>query len=242
VRGSPALGSDGLVLVGADDGRLYALDARTGATRWSYGTGGAITSAPAVGANGVIYVGSLDGSLYVLNRDGSLISSFRTGGAIDGSSPAIDANGMVYIGSRDGTLYALREGGPTPTAAPAATATPQPPAPPAAPPPAAPPAPPAPLPPSVVPLDRVDPLPDALYFFETGHNVRGAFLQFFTNNGGLAIFGYPRTEEIVENGRTVQYFQRARMEYFPEHAGTPYEVQLGLLGDELLRARGAPIP
>ena len=28
----------------------------------------------------------------------------------------------------------------------------------------------------------------------------------------------------------VQYFQRARMEHHPELAGTPYEVQLGLLG------------
>jgi hypothetical protein len=36
----------------------------------------------------------------------------------------------------------------------------------------------------------------------------------------------------------VQYFQRARFEYHPEHAGTPYEVQLGLLGDQLLQQQG----
>jgi hypothetical protein len=36
----------------------------------------------------------------------------------------------------------------------------------------------------------------------------------------------------------VQHFQRARFEYHPEHAGTPYEVQLGLLGDEALRQKG----
>ncbi|HET8630995.1 MAG TPA: hypothetical protein VFL91_26545 [Thermomicrobiales bacterium] len=36
------------------------------------------------------------------------------------------------------------------------------------------------------------------------------------------------------NGQTyrVQYFERARFEYHPENAGTPYEVLLGLLGRE----------
>ena len=29
---------------------------------------------------------------------------------------------------------------------------------------------------------------------------------------------------------TVQYFQRNRFEYHPELAGTPYSIQLGLLG------------
>ena len=33
-------------------------------------------------------------------------------------------------------------------------------------------------------------------------------------------------------------FQRARLEYYPEHAGTPQAVQLGALGDELLWQRG----
>ncbi|MGH2353936.1 MAG: hypothetical protein ACRDJN_20215, partial [Chloroflexota bacterium] len=81
--------------------------------------------------------------------------------------------------------------------------------------------------------------------FETGHNVYGGFLTYFTTNGGLEAFGYPITEEFQEpnqdgTGRdyTVQYFQRARFEYHPEFAGTPYEVQLGLLGSEILRQRG----
>ncbi|MCS7050576.1 MAG: hypothetical protein NZL87_03080, partial [Thermomicrobium sp.] len=38
----------------------------------------------------------------------------------------------------------------------------------------------------------------------------------------------------------MQYFERARFEYHPEHRGTPYEVLLGLLGREYLQARGAP--
>jgi hypothetical protein len=30
-----------------------------------------------------------------------------------------------------------------------------------------------------------------------------------------------------------QHFERARLEYHPENAGTPYDVLLGLLGREL---------
>jgi len=78
------------------------------------------------------------------------------------------------------------------------------------------------------------------YFEETGHNVSGEFLEFFDRHGGLAIFGYPLTREFEENGRVVQYFQRARMEKHPENPD-PYKVQLGLLGEEL-KGRDPPIP
>jgi hypothetical protein len=71
------------------------------------------------------------------------------------------------------------------------------------------------------------------FYPQTGHSLSFGFKRFFDTHGGLDNFGYPRTEEIVENGWTVQYFQRARFEYHPEFAGTPYEVELGLLGDML---------
>ncbi len=75
------------------------------------------------------------------------------------------------------------------------------------------------------------------YFPETGHNVRGDFLDFFDAQGGLKVFGYPITEEFSLGGRTVQYFQRARFEWHPENPA-PYQVQLGLLGQEL--GKGMP--
>ena len=58
------------------------------------------------------------------------------------------------------------------------------------------------------------------------------------SRGGWSIFGLPLTEEFAEvnpaDGKTytVQYFERFRFEYHPEHAGTPFEVQLGLLGTQ----------
>ena len=69
------------------------------------------------------------------------------------------------------------------------------------------------------------------YFAPTGHYLSYGFKTYWENHGGLAVFGYPISEEVTENGRTVQYFERARFEWWPEHQGTPYEVQLGLLGD-----------
>jgi len=79
-----------------------------------------------------------------------------------------------------------------------------------------------------------------IYVEATGHNLGFAFRRFFEANGGVDIFGYPRTGELTEDGGTVQYFQRARFEYHPEHVGTPYEVQLTLLGDWLTAGRAFP--
>ena len=79
-----------------------------------------------------------------------------------------------------------------------------------------------------------------IFFPETDMSVSFGFKRFFEERGGLDIFGYPITPEIQEHGFTVQYFQRARFEYHPEHAGTRYEVQLGLLGDILTSDRDIP--
>jgi hypothetical protein len=79
----------------------------------------------------------------------------------------------------------------------------------------------------------------ALFFPQTQHAVGGAFLKYWTNNGGLARLGFPVTEETqIKNKdtgqmQTVQFFERVRMEYHPENAGTQYEVLLGQLGREL---------
>jgi len=81
------------------------------------------------------------------------------------------------------------------------------------------------------------------YFPTTGHRVCGHFLTFWRSNGlrlgdtgtsfreSLALFGYPISEEFrdPETGLIVQYFERARLEYRPEQAGTPDEVTIGEL-------------
>jgi spore germination protein YaaH len=82
------------------------------------------------------------------------------------------------------------------------------------------------------------------YYNETGHTLRGAFKTYWEQNGGLFIYGYPITEQFEEknpaDGKTyiVQYFERNRFEYHPENAGTKYEVLLGLLGNQIMTAKG----
>ncbi len=56
---------------------------------------------------------------------------------------------------------------------------------------------------------------DNKYFSETGHNVSGEFLKFYNSNlNATFLYGYPITEEFTsKDGKTTQYFQRARFEY-----------------------------
>lgn len=93
-------------------------------------------------------------------------------------------------------------------------------------------------------FDKADPAtlaPDQVYFPETGHSLGGAFRRQWEQNGGLPVYGYPISEEIVEVSPTdgqeyiVQYFERNRFEFHPEAIGTPFEVQLGLLGANMLK-------
>jgi D-alanyl-D-alanine carboxypeptidase len=88
------------------------------------------------------------------------------------------------------------------------------------------------------------------YFNETGHVVQDRFFEFFTRNGGVGTFGLPRTDQFVEDGRTVQYFQRARLDLYPEREGTGAEVvvpaSVGIrtaqARDILSRPEARPIP
>ncbi len=84
---------------------------------------------------------------------------------------------------------------------------------------------------------------DRLYFPETGHTLAYGFKDFWDANGGLAAFGFPISEEFTENGRTVQYFERARFEFNPKSDNPDYKVTLGLLGQEALERMGLlPMP
>jgi D-alanyl-D-alanine carboxypeptidase len=76
------------------------------------------------------------------------------------------------------------------------------------------------------------------YFDQTGHVVQGGFLDYFLAGGGVDTFGLPRTDELQEDGRTVQYFQRGRMELAPERRGTGKEIEMAPLGRLAAQARG----
>uniref|UniRef100_A0A7C3APJ9 Uncharacterized protein n=1 Tax=Thermorudis sp. TaxID=1969470 RepID=A0A7C3APJ9_9BACT len=66
------------------------------------------------------------------------------------------------------------------------------------------------------------------------HGFRAYWEQF----GGLALFGYPLTDEFVdpEAGIVTQWFERARFEWHPGGYPERHDVLLGLLGRELVAA------
>ena len=71
--------------------------------------------------------------------------------------------------------------------------------------------------------------------------IEGRFREYWEQNGGLAVFGYPITaatqQQTAEGTFLTQYFERNRFELHPEKA-RPYDVLLGRLGDDRLKQLG----
>ncbi|HEU5090921.1 MAG TPA: META domain-containing protein, partial [Roseiflexaceae bacterium] len=74
-------------------------------------------------------------------------------------------------------------------------------------------------------------------FTETNQCISGRIREYWEQNGGLPVFGYPISPQLTEEGVTVQYFERQRFELHPEIAA-PYDVLLGRLGAEILASNG----
>ena len=85
-------------------------------------------------------------------------------------------------------------------------------------------------------------------FPETGRTVTGIFLDYWQRNGGLAQFGLPLSTIMTEtsdlNGKvyTLQYFERAVMEYHPENPASSRVLlsQLGTFRYTAKYPQGAP--
>lgn len=88
------------------------------------------------------------------------------------------------------------------------------------------------------------------YFNVTQHNVKGQFLAFWQDNGGLPIFGYPLSEEFyqtIDNETIlVQYFERVRLEARVRDGGLAISIApLGRMivdANADLVARTSPMP
>jgi outer membrane protein assembly factor BamB len=104
-----------VVYIGSGDQHVYALDAATGALKWSFAAGDVIHASPAV-ANGVVYIGSWDRNLYALDAvSGRERWRYTTGNdtviynQIGIASSAAVADGIVLVGGRDGHFHAVDE-------------------------------------------------------------------------------------------------------------------------------------
>ena len=79
--------------------------------------------------------------------------------------------------------------------------------------------------------------PDAVTFGETRYWIAGDFRAYWEANGGVARFGLPITPPLIGvNGRTSQWFERARFEHHDE-LPDDRRVLLGLLGVEVSAGR-----
>lgn len=102
-----------LLLLGSENGKLYALNKDSGKERWQFATTGPVHSSVAVDGDKVFFL-SADGMFYAVQlSDGKLLWQFKTGGEqfFDAwdyllSSPAV-YEGVVYFGSGDSHVYAL---------------------------------------------------------------------------------------------------------------------------------------
>jgi outer membrane protein assembly factor BamB len=105
--------SGGTVIFGSGDQHVYALDALSGALKWSFATGDVVHASPAV-ANGVVFIGSWDRNLYALDATtGAERWRYTTGNdtviynQIGIASSAAVSGGRVYVGGRDGHFHVV---------------------------------------------------------------------------------------------------------------------------------------
>jgi outer membrane protein assembly factor BamB len=104
VYGSPAV-ADGIVVVGARDRQVHAINLQTGKRLWAFATRGDVDSSPAI-SGGRVFVGSRDKKLYVLDlKTGKPLGDFQASRGIE-ASPAI-GQGVVVVGDTSGAVHCL---------------------------------------------------------------------------------------------------------------------------------------
>ena len=96
----------GLVVVGAVNHDVYALDASTGKVVWTTKLSGAVESSPSADGSD-IYLGADNGDVYALKTTtGKLVWTASTGGKVTGSVALDTANGLAVVGGH-GTVWAF---------------------------------------------------------------------------------------------------------------------------------------
>jgi uncharacterized protein YkwD len=95
-----------------------------------------------------------------------------------------------------------------------------------------------------MPVARAQAAPEQICFPEIPNVtdcLQGRFAQYWNDNGGLPVFGYPITPtfDVITSSQVVltQVVERNRLEYHPEHS-PPFDILLGRLGVDALRLQG----
>jgi polyvinyl alcohol dehydrogenase (cytochrome) len=108
--GTPTV-SDGRIYIGAADGTVYSLDARTGCAYWSYAAVAGVRGAPVVGGTSV-YFGDLRGNVYALNASSGVLlwkihAEEHPLGVITGSLKLDSGRLYVPVSGRDESIAAI---------------------------------------------------------------------------------------------------------------------------------------
>lgn len=94
-----------LVVFGAFDKKVYALDAESGVKKWEFLTGATVVST-AVAQNGIVYIGSLDSTFYAINEtNGNQVWSFKADNWLWARPVYLD--GVVYAGTMGDKVFGL---------------------------------------------------------------------------------------------------------------------------------------
>ena len=109
VYSKPAIGEDGTIYFGSENGYLYAINSK-GKLEWKYRTDEDIRFSPVIGSDGTIYFGSNDNNFYAVNAEKKLIWKLKTNNDIKDSA-AIGDDGVIYFCTNDTILYALKSDG-----------------------------------------------------------------------------------------------------------------------------------
>jgi len=105
VRSVPAV-SNGVIYIGADDKKFYAIDAKDGTLKWKNDTSLGGYTASAVVVDNRVYVIPKDGTFYSFDASSGEIIWLTLVGKIVESSPAI-GEGIITFGTNGGDIIAL---------------------------------------------------------------------------------------------------------------------------------------
>jgi outer membrane protein assembly factor BamB len=114
-QSSPALGADGRIYVGAQDGYFYALNPN-GTLAWRFAATRPVQQHPVVANDGTVYIG-LDGVLHAFDPNGTVRWTASLGTTSLPGGPALSPDGQtIYAFGHDeagpvATLYAFRPDG-----------------------------------------------------------------------------------------------------------------------------------
>jgi len=101
-----AIRADGVIIVGADGGRVRAFNAEDGSVRWFLQTEDDIYSSPAIARDGSIFVGSTDGRLFKVAGNGSPLSTvaswprFQRDSRQAAKSPSVNGARLINLSAR----------------------------------------------------------------------------------------------------------------------------------------------